>query len=191
VVSPITGQVTDFVHLLGGVRRNASGYIVSAETILINFLVNNSVVEEVHDEGFNIFGNKEWVSAVIHRWEGAFSDKMRELQADMLANHNITLFYSASRSFFDVSDELWAESMLRLAFGFVAMFIYLQFVLMNYRWLEIRVRGAFLLGWAVFEKVLKLNLPVCLKVVNNHHKQLLFYDFYTFLVLPLAPRPQS
>jgi hypothetical protein len=140
VFSPLTGQVTDFAHLLGGVKRNESGYIVAAEAIMMTFLVNNSVVDEVNDESFNIFGNKEWVSTIIHQWEGAFNDKMKELQVEMQEQHNITLYYSASRSFFDVSDELWAESMLRLAFGFVAMFIYLQFVLMNYHWLEIRVR---------------------------------------------------
>jgi hypothetical protein len=64
---------------------------------------------------------------------------MKELQSEMLTKNNITLHYSASRSFFDASDDIWAESMTRLAIGFVIMFIYLQFVLLNYDWLEIRV----------------------------------------------------
>jgi hypothetical protein len=64
VFSPLTGLVTDFVHLLGGVKRNANGYIVSAETLMINFKVNNSLAEVNSYGKFNVFANKEKVSGL-------------------------------------------------------------------------------------------------------------------------------
>lgn len=60
-ISPVTGHATDYVQLLGGIRRNESGHIVAAESLLTQWMVyvNFSAVD--HDQTGNAAGTEDWV----------------------------------------------------------------------------------------------------------------------------------
>lgn len=60
-VSPTTGHETDFVQLLGGIRRNSSGHIVAASSLLTHWMVYVNFTEVDHSKIGNAAGTEDWV----------------------------------------------------------------------------------------------------------------------------------
>lgn len=60
-VNPVTGHDTDFTHLLGDVRRNASGHIVGAGALLTHWMVYVNFTAVDHKKIGNLAGTEDWV----------------------------------------------------------------------------------------------------------------------------------
>lgn len=60
-VSPITGHPTNFERLLGGVKRNANGYIISARTIISFWMANLNFSAIDMSKVGNDIGTADWV----------------------------------------------------------------------------------------------------------------------------------
>lgn len=60
-ISPTTGHETDYVHLLGGIRRNSSGHIVGASSLLTHWMVYVNFTEVDHTKIGNAAGTEDWV----------------------------------------------------------------------------------------------------------------------------------
>lgn len=58
-INPRTGHVTDFQHLLGNTERNDTGQIVSAKSLLTNWMVyvNFADAEKIGNDA----GTEDWV----------------------------------------------------------------------------------------------------------------------------------
>lgn len=61
-VSPTTGHESDFVQLLGGIRRNSSGHIVGASSLLTHWMVFVNFTNVDHTKVGNAAGTENWVS---------------------------------------------------------------------------------------------------------------------------------
>lgn len=60
-VSPVTGHDTDYVHLLGGIRRNSSGHIVGASSLLTHWMLFVNFSQVDHTKIGNAAGTEDWV----------------------------------------------------------------------------------------------------------------------------------
>jgi putative effector of murein hydrolase LrgA (UPF0299 family) len=140
--SPITGHETDYRHLLGGIQRNSAGHIISATSLMINFIVHINV-SHVKDNKLletKIGVDYNYITDNVYLWEGAFNDKMAELVEKFTDNSTI-IYYSASRSTSDTNIEQLHTAVGRMIIGNILMFVYLQLVLSRVSWVELRVRN--------------------------------------------------
>lgn len=66
-ISASSGHESDFIGLLGGIRRNTSGHIVAANALMSHWMVylNFSMVD--HDKTGNAAGTEEWVCMEYYR----------------------------------------------------------------------------------------------------------------------------
>lgn len=72
-ISPITGHETNFSQLLGGIKRNRTGHIVAATSLLTNWMVYVNFTEVDHSKIGNAAGTEDWVI-----WQG-FLEKILKL----------------------------------------------------------------------------------------------------------------
>lgn len=66
-VSPTTGHDTDFVQLLGDIRRNSTGHIVAASSLLTHWMVYVNFTEVDHSKIGNAAGTEDWVSVDLFK----------------------------------------------------------------------------------------------------------------------------
>ncbi|XP_028177480.1 patched domain-containing protein 3-like [Ostrinia furnacalis] len=134
--NPVTGHPFDYTKMLGGVKRDENGDIVSANSIMLIWYthVNMSAID-INEVG-NLVGTEDWVSVPLGLWEAKFLDLMNSLSHN---TSDIHLYYEAGRSFADISGEAMFHELDKLFLGIILMFIYIQFALSRCNWLEIRL----------------------------------------------------
>lgn len=134
--NPITGHPFDYTKLLGGVKRDETGDIVSANSIILTWYTQVDMSSIDINEVGNLIGTEDWVSIPLGLWEAKFLDLMKSL------SHNTSdfkMYYEAGRSFADISGEAMFHELDKLFLGIILMFIYIQFALSRCNWLEIRL----------------------------------------------------
>ncbi|XP_054280172.1 NPC intracellular cholesterol transporter 1-like [Macrosteles quadrilineatus] len=137
-ISPVLGLSMEYTHLLGGIVRNESGIIVSASSVLSQWMVhvNFSAVdmELVGNDG----GTADWATGQGMIWEQSFLDTMENVSS-MNTENGTEVFYEASRSFGDISSAAMFQDILKIACGVFLTFFFVLFVLSKVSCLEARV----------------------------------------------------
>ncbi|CAG9795150.1 unnamed protein product [Diatraea saccharalis] len=135
-INPVTGHPLDYIQLLGGIKRDENGDVVTANSILLTWYteVNMSSID-VNEVG-NLVGTEDWVSVPLAMWENKFLDLMQIYAQN---NTGIKVFYEAGRSFADISSDMMFHDIDKLFIGIILMFLYIQFGLSRFNWLEIRL----------------------------------------------------
>uniref|UniRef100_A0A336MF82 CSON014056 protein n=1 Tax=Culicoides sonorensis TaxID=179676 RepID=A0A336MF82_CULSO len=141
-VSPYSGHDMDFEHLLGGVERDETGRIISAKSLLARYNLYVNFSQADSSKIGNLAGTEDWASESTMAWEQKFLNIISKLKKTLETNStdNFKLFYSAGRSYGDISNETMFEDLDKLAFGIILMFIYMQLVLSRFSWTEIRIQ---------------------------------------------------
>jgi len=77
-------------------------------------------------------------------WESAFLESAEklsyELQNEKSHNASLKLYYTADRSFGDISGSSIFQDVDKLAIGIILMSFYVLLILSNYNWVEFPVR---------------------------------------------------
>ena len=63
--SPVFGHPTNYVKLLGDIKRNETGHIVGASALLSLFMVHVDFLAVNFDESGNDAGTADWVSQFL------------------------------------------------------------------------------------------------------------------------------
>lgn len=134
--NPVTGHPFDYTSLLGGVKRDESGDIVSASSIILTWYTQVNMSSIDMNEVGNLVGTEDWVSIPLALWEGKFLDLMKSFSHN---SSDIKIYYEAGRSFADISGEAMFHELDKLFLGIMLMFIYIQFALSRCNWLEIKL----------------------------------------------------
>ncbi|XP_058824384.1 NPC intracellular cholesterol transporter 1-like [Topomyia yanbarensis] len=137
-ISPVTGHTVDYSELLGGVERDWSGRIVSATSLMSNWMLHVNYSEVDHDVSGNIAGTEDWVTEAALAWEAAFLEKMHKIKENYTQG-DTNLYYAAGRSYGDISADSMFKDIDKLVIGGVLMFIYMQLVLSKFSCTEFRV----------------------------------------------------
>jgi predicted RND superfamily exporter protein len=135
-VSPVYGHPTNYVKLLGDIRKNDTGHIIGASALLSVYMVHVDFLSVNYDENGNTAGTSDWASASLLKWEQKFIDMMEEVSRNA---QGIKVFYEAARSFADISAGAMFQDINILIIGIFMMFIYIQIVVSKFDMVEFRV----------------------------------------------------
>lgn len=135
-VNPMTGHPFDYTQLLGKISYDEHKQIISAKSIKLTWYtqVNMSAVD-LNEVG-NLVGTEDWVSIPLALWEDEFLQSMSLMSSNLT---DIQLFYEAGRSFADISGKAMFDDLDKLFMGIMLMFVYIQFALSRFNWLQIRL----------------------------------------------------
>lgn len=135
-INPVTGHPMDYSKLLGGVKLDDSGDIVSANSVLLTFFAEINMTDIDINEVGNLVGTEDWVSLPLALWESKFLNLLESLS---FTNTNIKLYYEAGRSFGDISGQAMFRELDKLFIGMGLMFLYIIFGLSRCNWLEMKL----------------------------------------------------
>lgn len=134
--NPTTGHPTDYTKLFGDVKYDEYGNIVSAGSIILTWFTHVNMTSVDVNEVGNLVGTEDWVSIPLAMWENEFLDTLESFSHNF---SDIKLFYEAGRSFADISGKAMFDELDKLFLGILLMFLYIQFGLSRFNWLEIRL----------------------------------------------------
>uniref|UniRef100_A0AAG5CW11 SSD domain-containing protein n=2 Tax=Anopheles atroparvus TaxID=41427 RepID=A0AAG5CW11_ANOAO len=137
-ISPMTGHTVQFAELLGDVQRDWSGRIVSAGSLVTHWFVHVNFSEVDSDVSGNAAGTEDWVTENAVLWEEKFLKIVAKAKGELSTNET-SVYYSAGRSYGDISEESMFKDMDKLVYGGIIMFVYMQLVLSKFSWTEFRV----------------------------------------------------
>ncbi|XP_044257240.1 protein patched homolog 1-like isoform X1 [Tribolium madens] len=131
----IMGRFKNYKELLGGVIYNETGHIVAAKSLQNFWMVSVNFTTVDMDKTGNNAGTADWASEDALEWESEFLKTIQNFKYE----NNLTFFYTASRSFGDISNATMFQDIGILCIGIFIMVIYVQFVISKFNWLEARV----------------------------------------------------
>lgn len=137
-VSPETGHAANFAPLLGGVKTNGSGYIVEAKSLLVSWMLHINFTEVDSSKLGNIAGTEDWATFNTMVFEEKFLETMQRLKTE-LETDDVKIYYSAGRSYGDISAKTLFQDLDKLFIGVFLMMIYMILVLSKFSWIEIRL----------------------------------------------------
>ncbi|XP_017768460.1 PREDICTED: protein patched homolog 3-like [Nicrophorus vespilloides] len=135
-IDPLLGQLKNYGDLLGGVTTNSTGHIIAAKSLnnywmaLLNFSAVNM------DEIGNSAGTNDWASAECLEWEETFLNIMKY---SAQRAENFKIYYTAARSFGDISGATMFQDLDILFIGVFIMVFYVQFVISKFNCVEARM----------------------------------------------------
>ncbi|XP_075971511.1 patched domain-containing protein 3-like [Anticarsia gemmatalis] len=134
--NPTTGHPVDYLQHFGGLSYNEHREVVAAKSVMLTWYtqVNMSTVD-INEVG-NLVGTEDWVSIPLALWENKYLEVLSSM------SHNLSgleVFYEAGRSFADISGQAMFDELDKLFLGIMLMFIYIQFALSRFNWLQIRL----------------------------------------------------
>lgn len=124
-VSPVFGYHVGVDRWLGGVVRNASGHVVSARAALFTWLVRRNLSAAAAE--LTDVGTGERLDAHTVEFEQFFLSTLRS--ADDRGPSGVRWYYSAARSFGDVSGAAVWGDVRRLVLGYCVMFVFIELTL--------------------------------------------------------------
>lgn len=138
-LSPVTGHKVDFMPLLGNIERNSStGAIISAGSIRSTWYVHVNFSDVDHEKIGNMAGTEDWASELILLWEGEFLKVMERVKTE-LEDDQFNIYYSAGRSYGDISASTMFQDMDKVFIGAFIMFVFMQIVLSKFSCIELRI----------------------------------------------------
>lgn len=136
-VSPYSGMQKNFTEYLAGVKRDNNGMIISATSILSSYKIFGNYSEIHPDKVFAESGLGSWASEQMLSWEKEFLFKMSNMQKNM-TTEEFKIFYQAYRSYGDLTTDITYQEIEKYIAGVILMFVYLQFVISKYSWVQFR-----------------------------------------------------
>lgn len=136
-VSPYSGMQKNFTEYLAGVKRDKNGMIISATSILSSYKIFGNYSEIHPDKVFAESGLGSWASEQMLSWEKEFLFKMSNMQKNM-TTEEFKIFYQAYRSYGDLTTDITYQEIEKYIAGVILMFVYLQFVISKYSWVQFR-----------------------------------------------------
>lgn len=136
-ISPETGHQTNFVGMLGDVERDEAGRIVSAKSLITNWMVKVNFSQINYDKGGNNAGTEEFATIDVQVFEQTFLRLMEQLKRD-IETEDLKVYYGAGRSYGDISSKTMFQDIDKVVYGVIFMLFYMVFVLSKYGWIEIR-----------------------------------------------------
>ncbi|XP_031621793.1 patched domain-containing protein 3-like [Contarinia nasturtii] len=133
-----TGHEANFERLLGDVTRNETGHIVAAKGLLTHFMVYVNFLKSNSEKVGNLAGTEDWASEEALLWENEFLRKMHTLKEN-LSDNETNIYYSAGRSYGDISSATMFQDINKIMFGSALMFIFMILVLSKFGWIELRI----------------------------------------------------
>ncbi|XP_066996696.1 patched domain-containing protein 3 isoform X2 [Anabrus simplex] len=134
-ISPVLGHPVNFTHLLGGIKRNEAGEIVSAASLLSQYMIHVNFSAVNLDETGNGAGTADWATAPVLEWEKQFLQFMSHASKDV---EGMQVYYEAGRSYGDISEAAIFQDIDKLIIGIALMFIYVQVILSKFNMVEFR-----------------------------------------------------
>ena len=94
----------------------------------------------------NLAGTEDWTTSEILAFEEKFLEVMTKLKKELELNSTVKfeIYYSAGRSFGDISSAALFRDMDKLSLGILVMLLYMQLVLSKFSWIELRTTLTFL-----------------------------------------------
>ncbi|XP_050562223.1 protein patched homolog 1-like [Spodoptera frugiperda] len=135
-VNPTSGHPYDYTKLFGAMKYDEHGDIISAGSIMLTWFTQVNMTNIDVNEVGNLVGTEDWVSIPLAMWESEFLDLMESISHNF---SDINIYYEAGRSFADISGKAMFDELDKLFLGILLMFLYIQFALSRYNWLEIKL----------------------------------------------------
>uniref|UniRef100_A0A336MLU8 CSON014057 protein n=1 Tax=Culicoides sonorensis TaxID=179676 RepID=A0A336MLU8_CULSO len=136
-VSPYSGMQKNFEDYLGGVVKDKDGKIISATSILSSYKIFGNYSEMDPNKVFADSGLGSWASEQMMAWEKEFLLTMQNIQKNF-STDGFEVFYQAYRSYGDLTTAVTFDELDKYIAGVFLMFVYLQFVISKYSWVEFR-----------------------------------------------------
>lgn len=134
--SPWFGHKFDFSSLLGGIKRNSSGHIVGASSVLLSWVVNvPDDAELVKSQGAGL--ELERADAATLQWEQRYIDISLNVSLD-----GVTLYPNAAKSFSDISADAIFFDGIKMGCGYLIMFTFTMCMLGRMNRVEMRMHLA-------------------------------------------------
>ena len=134
--SPWFGHQADFSQLLGGIKRNSSGHIVSAEAAIMVWSIRvPEDAEIVESQGSGV--ELELGDATSLAWEDEFV-KVIKHESDESSEH-FEIIPNAVKSYGEVSSQAIFFDGTLMAGGYILMFIYTAMMLGKLNCVELRM----------------------------------------------------
>ncbi|KAJ3640245.1 hypothetical protein Zmor_003554 [Zophobas morio] len=131
----ILGRFKNYEELIGGIKRNTSGHIIAAKSLQVFWMVKVNFTEVDLDKTGNYAGTADWASQDALEWEAEFLNIIELFEFDS----DIKKYYTASRSFGDITNATMFQDIDVLCIGIVIAGVYVLFVISKFNWLEVRL----------------------------------------------------
>lgn len=134
--NPMTGHPVDYIKMLGGVKRDESGDVVSANSMLLTWYTQVNMSQVDINEVGNLLGTEDWVTIPLALWESDFLHIMEAISQNVTG---MKVYYESGRSFGDISGQAMFQELDKLFMGIALMFFYVVFGLSRCNWLEVKL----------------------------------------------------
>ncbi|PSN55875.1 hypothetical protein C0J52_02764 [Blattella germanica] len=135
-ISPVFGHPTNYIKLLGDIKKNETGHVVGASALLSLFMVHVDYSQINYDENGNTAGTADMATKTVLTWEEQFMKVMENFTKNA---KDMEVFYESGRSFADISASAMFQDVDKLFGGIVMMFIFIQIVISKFNWVECRI----------------------------------------------------
>lgn len=135
--SPETGHAANFVSMLGQVAKDSDGKIISAKSLISSWMLHINFSEVDSTKSGNNAGTEDWATYNTLIFEEKFLEIMKRLKED-LETDDLKIYYSAGRSYGDISSKTMFQDMDKVFMGVGLMMIYMILVLSKFSWTELR-----------------------------------------------------
>lgn len=135
-LNPLTGHPVDYRKLLGGVKKDESGDVVSASSVLLTWYTQVNMSQVDINEVGNLIGTEDWVTVPLALWESNFLHILKDISHNVMG---MKVYYEAGRSFGDISGQAMFQELDKLFMGIMLMFFYVVFGLSRCNWLEVKL----------------------------------------------------
>ncbi|XP_031339796.1 protein patched homolog 3-like isoform X2 [Photinus pyralis] len=135
-IDPILGNLKNYEDLLGGIVRNESGHVISASSLHTFYMVYVNFSSVDMDQVGNMAGTADWASLDALEWENGFNALLANISKN---GTELGIYYSAARSFGDLTAESMFQDMDILVVGVAIMIFYVQFVISKFNCVEARI----------------------------------------------------
>lgn len=136
-VNPETGHAADFLSHLGGIKRNREGLVIGAKSLLTSWMLHINFTEVDSTKLGNMAGTEDWATYNTMVFEEKFLETMKRLKIE-LETGDLKIYYSAARSYGDISAKTLFQDMDKLFVGVALMMLYMMLVLSKFSWVECR-----------------------------------------------------
>lgn len=136
-ISPESGHATNFKAMLGGVEYDENGQIISAKSIITNWMLKVNFSQIDFKKIGNNAGTEDYSTIDVHRFEEKFLETIEKIKSE-IEDDDLTLFYGAGKSFGDISSKTMFQDIDKVFYGVILMMFYMIIVLSKYSWVELR-----------------------------------------------------
>lgn len=151
--NPETGHPENFTKILGGIRYNKRGEILSAKSIISSWFLALNLSNIADPRNQNSAGTSKLATYEVLKYEEKLDEAFQKFKKEFDDDY-FEVFYSVSRNFADISSKSMFQDIYKVVIGVTMMVFYMIFVLSKFGWIELRcplaVVGLLNVGMAYF-----------------------------------------